>query len=205
MPSRRKSRSKSLRSQSRLSKSRRSKSRSASRASCSHRGGKVIGVAILHDSGVLGQGRIVSGEIVFQEEGRRVVMSGEVRGLLPNGVHAIHLHEAGDLRPGGCAGACSHFNPHHRNHGGLTGRDRHVGDFGNLKADCHGVARLNSTVVSGVKLRGKNSILGRSVVVHLKEDDLGKGGTKESLTTGSAGARIACGVVGYSQESALCF
>ena len=38
--------------------------------------------------------------------------------------------------------------------------------------------------------------MGRSVVVHAKEDDLGLGHDKGSLTTGNAGTRIGCGVIG---------
>jgi Cu-Zn family superoxide dismutase len=48
-----------------------------------------------------------------------------------------------------------------------------------------------------VKLIGPTSILGRTVVVHAGTDDLGKGGHPDSLKTGNAGGRPACGVIGF--------
>lgn len=47
-----------------------------------------------------------------------------------------------------------------------------------------------------ISLVGKYSILGRAVVVHSDVDDLGRGGFSDSLTTGHAGTRVACGVIG---------
>ncbi len=43
---------------------------------------------------------------------------------------------------------------------------------------------------------GENSVIGRSFVVHADVDDLGDGGHELSPTTGNAGARLACGVIG---------
>jgi len=49
-----------------------------------------------------------------------------------------------------------------------------------------------------VQLWGPLSVIGRSCVLHAQTDDLGEGGNDESLRTGNAGARIACGVIGLS-------
>jgi Cu-Zn family superoxide dismutase len=47
-----------------------------------------------------------------------------------------------------------------------------------------------------VMLSGEFSVLGRAIVVHSDPDDFGKGGFSDSLTTGHAGSRIGCGIIG---------
>jgi Cu-Zn family superoxide dismutase len=94
---------------------------------------------------------------------------------------------------------CAHFNPYGKQHGGPLSKERHVGDLGNLEADARGVAR-GIMVDDCIKLRGtKANIIGRGLIIHADEDDLGLGGEKDSLTTGHAGKRIACAVIGYAK------
>ena len=82
-------------------------------------------------------------------------------------------------------------------HGGPNSEIRHVGDMGNVDAGADGVAKyfLEDHLIH---IHGEFSVIGRSCVCHAKEDDLGLGGNEESLKTGNAGARVACGVIGLS-------
>ena len=77
-------------------------------------------------------------------------------------------------------------------------QNRHAGDLGNIVADESGKASFSFSD-SHLSLFGVHSIVGRSVVVHAAEDDLGRGGHDDSKTTGHAGARVACGVIGLTQ------
>ena len=105
-------------------------------------------------------------------------------------------------RSDACTYAGPHFNPAGKTHGAPGDEERHAGDLGNITAGEDGVASISLTDAQ-IPLTGPNSILGRAVVVHELADDLGKGdhsepGTqgKTSKTTGNAGARLACGVIG---------
>ncbi|KAK2558081.1 Superoxide dismutase [Cu-Zn] [Acropora cervicornis] len=74
----------------------------------------------------------------------------------------------------------------------------HHGDLGNIIANEQGVAKVDMTDKL-VSLVGKDSVVGRTIVVHEKADDLGKGGNEESTKTGNAGGRLACGVIGITK------
>uniref|UniRef100_A0AB74UEE2 Superoxide dismutase [Cu-Zn] n=1 Tax=Protohermes xanthodes TaxID=1452977 RepID=A0AB74UEE2_9NEOP len=148
--------------------------------------------AIVH---LVGTAQSVTGNVTFTQEeaGKPVHVDGIVVGLAP-GKHGFHVHAKGDLT-GGCLTTSGHFNPENKKHGAPDDKERHVGDLGNIVANHDGIARfsLDDSIIS---LCGSHNILGRAVVVHASEDDLGKGGHEDSLTTGHAGARVACGVIG---------
>jgi len=75
-----------------------------------------------------------------------------------------------------------------------------VGDLGNLATDAQGCV-THTFYDSLIKLRGtKANILGRGLIVHADEDDLGRGGNTASLVNGNAGKRIGCAIIGYAKE-----
>jgi Cu-Zn family superoxide dismutase len=137
------------------------------------------------------QGNQVHGTVTFEalEKGVRVVM--DVQGLAP-GKHGFHVHEFGDCSAPDAASAGGHFNPMQKPHGAPTDEQRHAGDLGNLTADASGNAQLEWTDPV-MTLRGPHSIIGHSVVLHAKEDDL------KSQPSGESGARVACGVIGIAK------
>ena len=77
----------------------------------------------------------------------------------------------------------AHYNPHNKKHGGPDSKERHVGDLGNIKANKNGIVKMKISDKL-VKLRGKYNVIGRSIVIHEDEDDLGLGAHNDSLTTG---------------------
>ncbi len=150
----------------------------------------------------------VKGIISFHQcsVGHTVRVNINLTGFKPNKTHAIHIHEFGDLREG-CKSLGAHFNPLGKNHGNIkiNGNDRHAGDMiNNIVTDSNGNVQMTyQDPLLSLDDKSIFNIYGRSVVIHAKPDDLGLGGTKESLTTGSAGERIACGIIGRC-ESVKC-
>ena len=140
-----------------------------------------------------------SGIVRFEQESAfsPTKIRGDFVGLTPGQKHGFHIHTWGDLS-NGCLTAGPHLNPYGKTHGGPDDEERHVGDLGNVQGDGEGKGVYERTDYL-VTIFGEHSIIGRSCVLHEKEDDLGRGGNAESLITGNAGARIACGVIGRSK------
>jgi Cu-Zn family superoxide dismutase len=150
-------------------------------------------------------GSTVQGTVAFSQasSGAPVVMDVRLRGFPKDGLFGFHIHRYGDLSEG-CSSMCEHFDAGRgAPHGGPDdpSGQRHLGDLGNIRVR-KGVCRatLTDPMLSLYGLAGKRSIIGRGVVVHERRDDLGQGGDAESLKTGNAGKRVACGVIALASD-----
>ena len=114
----------------------------------------------------------------------KVKIKAEVKGLQPNKKLGFHIHEFGNCENKALS-AGGHFNPRNKLHGSPSGKERHLGDLGNLQTDNSGKA-VYENIIKGKMYK----FLGRSVVIHSKEDDL------KTQPSGDSGSRIACGIIG---------
>jgi len=133
-----------------------------------------------------------NGTVIFSPVVDGTLVTIRLKNLPKNSIHAIHIHEYGDPTQG-CKSMGGHWNPYHTNHGSLLGPERHAGDL------CNNIitnSRGNVTYQYIDPVHNIQAILGRSVVIHEKGDDLGLGGNKQSLITGNAGARLECAIIG---------
>lgn len=145
------------------------------------------GIAVLIPT----EGSKVSGILTLTQEGDSVRVKGKVSGLTP-GLRGFHIHEFGDASSPDGTAAGGHYNPEGHMHGGPDDKERHAGDLGNIKADQNGVAEVD-VLSKGLEL---HYVIGRSFVVHAKEDDL------KTQPTGDAGGRVAIGVIGIAKGDA---
>lgn len=132
----------------------------------------------------------VTGAVVFTQHGNRVLVVAHILGLEPNSRHGIHIHALGDLSAPDLSSAGGHFNPYHHAHGAPGTQPVHAGDLGNLDADANGNAHLELEIPDVTIGTGRiDDIVGKSVIIHAKADDL------SSQPAGNSGARIAGGVI----------
>ncbi len=114
----------------------------------------------------------------------------EMKWFLP-GEHAVHIHQNPVCEGNDFKSAGGHFNPGSRQHGLMNPLGHHAGDLpGNLIGDEKSPPNAHFTV-SYLSLRtdSSNSILGHSIIIHDKPDDM------KTDPTGGSGNRIACGVI----------
>jgi Cu-Zn family superoxide dismutase len=132
----------------------------------------------------------INGKATFTQEGTGVKIVVNVEGLTP-GKHGIHIHEKPDLSDPKLMSAGGHFNPDgasHR-HAGPTDAVRHAGDLGNIEIDDKGHGHLELTD-DALAIEGARGVVGHSIIIHEKEDDL-----KTQQPPGNAGGRVAGGVI----------
>lgn len=72
-----------------------------------------------------------------------------------------------------------------------------MGDLGNIEVGEDGTVEFNIVDPLLSLMGGRRGIVGRSIVISTNPDDLGRGGTAESLVNGDSGKPIACGVIAY--------
>lgn len=147
---------------------------------------KVMGIAVFKEHGI-------QGEVVLSDRKQGVYLVA-VFTKLPPGPHGFHIHKAGDLRGEGCMGLCEHYDIGHHCHGGAptSKKERHTGDLGNIAI--RGARRVRKTYY--IKGTSVADLLGRSIIVHQDEDDLGQGRFEDSKITGHSGKRIGCAIIG---------
>ena len=130
----------------------------------------------------------VQGVLEFSELRGITSVTGTVTGLKPNAPHGFHVHEKGDCSTPDFSSAGGHFNPTNQPHGAHGSGLHHLGDMPQLMADANGTAKVSFNSQT-LKLRGVNSIIGKSVIVHRDPDDV------NHQPVGNAGPRLACGVI----------
>ena len=130
-----------------------------------------------------------TGTVTFTDMGEKVKVAIDLQGV-PPGKHGFHIHEKGDLSAPDLSSAGGHFNPGGHPHAGPDTQPRHAGDLGNVTADESGKVKKEMTVDNiDVGSGANNDIVGKSVILHVKADDL------KSQPTGDAGGRIAGGLI----------
>ena len=133
-----------------------------------------------------------AGTATFKEakSGKELTITVKLKNI-PFGEHAVHIHanpvcDAPDFK-----GAGGHFNPDGKQHGMENPMGHHNGDMPkNISVGEDHTGEITFKVDDLTLAAGTpNSVLGHSIMVHEKADDM------KTDPTGNAGNRIACGVI----------
>lgn len=126
-------------------------------------------------------------QLLRDGSGLRIVLA--ATGMTP-GSHGFHLHTTGKCEAPAFTSAGGHLNPDGRKHGSQAPGGPHLGDLPNLEIGAGGSGTASEPVAGGeAALAAIFDGDGTAVVVHAAPDDY------RTDPTGSAGDRIACGVL----------
>ena len=142
--------------------------------------------------------RNADGEIVgtatLSDVNGRLVVRVDATDLSP-GFHGFHIHGVGSCEPPDFASAQGHFNPDGADHAD------HAGDLPNLLVMADGTASMR-VVTDRASVADLLDGDGTAIIIHADPDNhahiperYADEPDEDTLATGDAGARIACGVV----------
>jgi len=131
------------------------------------------------------------GIITFRQEKNGVRVIADLNhGNVSDGLHGFHIHEWGDLSDSDGMASGKHYNPFNHPHNCTDSDIRHVGDMGNIAFRFEKIGRANmNQLLQLIELTGERSVIGRSVILHEKEDNC-------AGEAGNAGKRIGRCVIG---------
>ena len=139
---------------------------------------------------IMGKDGEPMGMVTLTQGPQGVLVSADLSGLPPGG-HGFHIHAIGSCSPDFSA-AGGHFGPGEESHGFMHSTDKHAGDLPNVYANADGTARADMFTADVTLAPEDDRSLfdsdGSAIVVHEKPDAYGE-------DAGTAGARIACGVI----------
>lgn len=127
------------------------------------------------------------GHAELSEGPKGVVVRLRLEGAMA-GERAFHIHQIGKCDPPSFESAGTHFNPTKMAHGVLSDKGPHAGDLPNVHVPTGGRGEVQM-FVQGVQFSGLMDADGAALVMHAKPDDY------RTDPSGSAGDRIACGVI----------
>ena len=131
------------------------------------------------------------GNVAITEVAQGVRIYAQADGVAP-GVHAFHIHETGECEPPDFESAGGHYNPTDQQHGWDNPEGHHAGDFANVHVHDDGKLAVEYFTDAVTLGEGETTLFdedGSAIVMHEDPDDY------QTDPAGTAGARIACGVI----------